>query len=66
MPTFIEATRDVEIKAMLELGRDSNWPLKITLASTIDEFTTLSVTYDINWNGIRCEDDDRSISWCWE
>jgi hypothetical protein len=48
LPTFIEATREVEIKAMLKPGIDSNWPLKITTASAIDEFTSLSVTYEIN------------------
>jgi hypothetical protein len=66
IPTFIEATREVEIKAMLKLGRGSNWPLKITLASAIDEFTTLSVAYDINWEGIKWEDDEQSTTWCWE
>jgi hypothetical protein len=66
MPTFVEATREVEIKGMLKLRRDSNWPLKITLASAIDEFTTLSVTYDINWTGIKWKDDEQSTTWCWE
>jgi hypothetical protein len=32
-PTFIEATREKEIKAMLKFGRDSNWPLSVTFAS---------------------------------
>jgi hypothetical protein len=65
MPTFIEATRDKEIRSMLKLGRDSNWPLKITLASAIDEFTSLSVTYPISWEGIKWEDEEQSTSWCW-
>jgi hypothetical protein len=62
MPTFIEATRDVEIRAILKLGRDSNWPLSITLASAIDDKTSLAVTYEINWSGINWEDDENSVN----
>jgi hypothetical protein len=31
MPTFFEASREKEIRALLKLGRDSNWPSYITL-----------------------------------
>jgi hypothetical protein len=30
--TYIEATRPKEVKALLKFGRDSNWPLRVTLA----------------------------------
>jgi hypothetical protein len=53
LPTFIEATIEGEFKAMLKLRRDSNWPLKITTASAIDEFTSLSATHEIDWEGIK-------------
>jgi hypothetical protein len=66
MPTFVEATRDVENRSMLTLGRDSNWPLSITLASEVDPTTSLSVIYEINWNGINWEDDEKSTDWCWD
>jgi hypothetical protein len=65
MPIYIEETRVVEIRTMLKLGRDSNWPLSITLASEINENTSLSVTYAIDWNGINWEDDEKSRNWCW-
>jgi hypothetical protein len=34
-PTFVEATRQKEIQAILKFGRDSNWPLRITAAAVI-------------------------------
>jgi hypothetical protein len=64
MPTFIEATRVVEIRAILRLGRDSNWPLSMTLASEVDSTTSLSVTCETNWSGIDWEDDEKSTDWC--
>jgi hypothetical protein len=42
--TFIEATRPKEIKALLKFGRDSHWPLKVTIASAVDEINSISVT----------------------
>jgi hypothetical protein len=66
MPTFIEATREVEIRAMLKLGRHSNWPLSITLASAINETTSLAVTYATDWSWINWEDDEKSVNWCWD
>jgi hypothetical protein len=59
LPTFIEAARPVETKAMLRLGMDANWPVSITVAS-------LSLTYEIDWNGIQWEDDKQSIARCWK
>jgi hypothetical protein len=47
--TFIEATRTKEIRALLKFGRDSNWPLKITLAFTLDEISSISITYSTDW-----------------
>jgi hypothetical protein len=34
---------------LLKVGRDSAWPLKITVASALDETTSLSITYDSDW-----------------
>jgi hypothetical protein len=59
-PTFVEATRPTKIEALLKFGRDSNWPLDITVVTTIDELTWLSVTYNVGW-----EDCDSSIDWVW-
>jgi hypothetical protein len=42
-------TRPKEIQALLKFGRDSAWPLKITEASALDETTSLSITYDSDW-----------------
>jgi hypothetical protein len=64
LTTFIEATREMEVKAMLKLGRDSIWPLRITTASLIVELTSRSVTYEIDWEGIKWEDDKQSVAWC--
>jgi hypothetical protein len=51
---------------MPTLGRDSNWTLSITIASEINETTSLAVTYEIDWNGINWEDDEKSTNWCWD
>jgi hypothetical protein len=58
-PTFVKASRQKENQATLKFGRDSNWPLKTTAASVIDEFTSLSTTYEIEWG--EC---DSSIAGC--
>jgi hypothetical protein len=52
-PTFIKTSRQVETRALLKHGRDANWPLKVTAASAIDEFTSLSLIYEIDWEGIQ-------------
>jgi hypothetical protein len=51
---------------MLKPGRDSDWPLSITLTSEIDEKTSLAVTYGIDWSGINWEDNEKSTNWCWD
>jgi hypothetical protein len=56
----MEATREKEVKAILKFERDSNWPLSITAASAVEEFTSLSVTYQAGWGGC-----DSSLAWCW-
>jgi hypothetical protein len=53
LPTFIEASRPQETRALLKFGRDPNWPLEITAASAIDEFTSLSLTFEIDWQEIE-------------
>jgi hypothetical protein len=45
--TFTEATRPKEVKAMLKFGRDSKWPLRVPLASSLDRENSISVTYPI-------------------
>jgi hypothetical protein len=50
-PTFIEATSEKEIQAMLKFGRDSNLPLQVTFASVIKENVSASITYPIEWEG---------------
>jgi hypothetical protein len=66
MPTFIESSRPKESQALLRFGRDSNWPPKVTVATTASPCTTLATTYDIDWSGIECtEEGEISASWCW-
>jgi hypothetical protein len=66
MPTFVETTRLKETQALLKFGRDSNWPLKTTVATAISPPTALSVTYDVDWSGLVCtEEGEISIDWCW-
>jgi hypothetical protein len=48
MPTFVETTSLKETQGPLKFGRDSQWPIKMTVASAVDEFTSLSVTYSID------------------
>jgi hypothetical protein len=47
---FIEAIRVKEIQRLLKFGRDSNWPLAITVSSTIDGSNSISVTYSASWD----------------
>jgi hypothetical protein len=56
--TYVEATRPKERKALLEFGRDSSWPRKVTVASALDEINSMSVTYSISWEGC-----DGSTEW---
>jgi hypothetical protein len=60
------ATRAKEVQAFLRLGRDSNWPLSVTVATAISPTTTLAVAYVIDWSGIQCtEEGEISVGWCW-
>jgi hypothetical protein len=56
--TITEATGPKEIQTLLKSGRDSNWTLKITVTSALDELTSLSITYDSDW-----KDFDGTIDW---
>jgi hypothetical protein len=64
IPTFTEATTVKETQAMLRFGRDSNWPLKITLAARASQATVVSITYEIDWEGLETTDEgDISTDW---
>jgi hypothetical protein len=66
MLTFVESTRPDETQALLRFGRDSNWPLRITVATGVSPLTTLAVTYDSDWDGIECsEEGETSVGWAW-
>jgi hypothetical protein len=43
--TFTVATRPKEIGRLLKFGRDSDWPLYISVASTLDGTNSATVTY---------------------
>jgi hypothetical protein len=49
--TFIDATRPKETKALLKFGRDSDWPLKITITSSLDGVNSVSASYAVGWEG---------------
>jgi hypothetical protein len=61
--TFIEASRPKEIKAILKFGRDSKWPLKVTLASALNETDSLSITYQIDWEASIWENTEIGTEW---
>jgi hypothetical protein len=42
--TFIDATTPKEIEAVLKFGRDSYWPLRITIDSSLDGLDSSSRT----------------------
>jgi hypothetical protein len=66
IPTFIEATRVKETQALLRFGRDSGWPLRVTFATLASPATSLSITYDIDWDGLQnSEEEEISSAWCW-
>jgi hypothetical protein len=66
MPTFVEATTIKETQAMLRFGRDSNWPIQITLAARASPSTMVSITYEIDWEGLRTtEEGEISTDWGW-
>jgi hypothetical protein len=47
--TFIRATRPKEIRRLLKFGRDSDWPLSLTIASTLDCTNSIEITYRCSW-----------------
>jgi hypothetical protein len=49
----VESWRDGGNFSTGMLGRDSDWPLKVTVASALDEEDSISVTYPIEWEGCR-------------
>jgi hypothetical protein len=66
IPTFIEATRVKETRALLRFGRDLNWPLKVTFATMASPKTSLAIIYDITWDGLQnSEEESISSDWCW-
>jgi hypothetical protein len=65
-PDVIQKVRVSMTMRHSSAGLTNPWPLKITLASAIDELTSPSVTYDISWVGIKWEDEEQSTSWCWK
>jgi hypothetical protein len=66
IPTFVEATTVKESQAMLRFGRDSNWPIKITLAARASPAMMVSITYDTDWEGLHTtEEGEISTDWGW-
>jgi hypothetical protein len=66
MPSFIEATTVKETQAILRFGRDSNWPIKITVATVASPASMISITYDTDWAGLEStEEGEISTDWCW-
>jgi hypothetical protein len=66
MPTFVEATTVKESQAMLRFGRDSNWPVKISVATKASPATMLAITYDTDWEGLTTtEEGEISTDWGW-
>jgi hypothetical protein len=64
MPAFVEATTVKESQAMLRFGRDSNWPIKITVATMASPATMMAITYDTNWEGLTTtEEGEISTGW---
>jgi hypothetical protein len=66
MPTFVEASTVKESQAMLRFGRDSQWPVKITVATMASPATMLAITYDVDWEGLTTtEEGEISTDWGW-
>jgi hypothetical protein len=43
---------------MLKFGPNSNWPLKVIIATSLDGVNSASVTYTVSWEGC-----DGSTDW---
>jgi hypothetical protein len=65
IPKYIEAARLKETQALLKLGRDNQWPIRMTIVSAVSEYNTISIMYDVDWAGINWQDDEVSVKWCW-
>jgi hypothetical protein len=48
-PCFTSTTRRKEIERLLKFGRDSNWPLSISVASSLDGLNSATVTCPSPW-----------------
>jgi hypothetical protein len=57
-PCFTTTTRRKEMERILKFGRDSNWPLSISVASSLDGSNSATVTYPATW-----DDCDSSNEW---
>jgi hypothetical protein len=55
---FSEITDKQEISRIMKFGRDNNWPLLLSCASSLDGTDSVTVTYETSLEG--CED---SITW---
>jgi hypothetical protein len=48
-PCFTSTTRQKEIERLLKFGRDSNWPVSISVAASLDGLNSATVTYAAEW-----------------
>jgi hypothetical protein len=37
----------------------------MSVVSAVSEYNVISITHDIDWAGIKWEDDEVSVQWCW-
>jgi hypothetical protein len=58
--TFAVPSRDKDIARTLKCGRDNDWPLFVTCASTLDGTNSPSLTYQLSWD--ECEN---TTTWFW-
>jgi hypothetical protein len=59
-PTFSEPSRPKETTSLFEFVRDAMWPVKLSLATYLDEHASLMITYSVDWTGCDCTHD-----WAW-
>jgi hypothetical protein len=55
---YTETDRPKEMQRLLKFGRDSAWPLSVSVASTLDGSNSVTVTYSIDY-----EECDSSRAW---
>jgi hypothetical protein len=58
--TFTTAIRPKGTGRLLKFGRDSQWPLYISVASTLDGSNSVTFTYQSSW-----EECGASTTWFW-